>query len=481
MIDITAAFCRLEEIVLMIIKLIQPKMRMRPMDTGLKTRMAPSLALLTIANLFHPEHTVIIENENIETINFDEEVDIVGITVTVDVFVRATEIAKQFQTRGIPVVAGGIHITAFPDEAQKYFDVLSLGLAEKTWPDIIRDFQNGRLQKIYCCNHEILGKEIVAPGYHLIDTKKYLYCNIISTSRGCPFRCDFCYNSCNKTPYINRPIEDVINDIKAIGKRHIMFIDDNFIGNPQWTLEFVRAIRLMGLKWNAAVSANIVDMLDLLDEMALSGCESLFIGFESLSETAIKNVHKYQNNIRKYEKLVTEIHKRGIMVNASFVFGLDDDDVTTFQTTLDWIVRNKIETVTSHILTPYPGTKLYEQLLKEGRIIDFDLSKYNTAHVVFKPKKMTPEELYNGYIWIYKQIYSTKNILRRMPKAAKQRITYLLFNFVYRKFGKITAKICELVSYELVGAIAEKLSYFMGDRTSKKNNLGESHYRNEVM
>jgi len=445
----------------MIIKLIQPKMVMRPMDTRLKTRMSPSLALLTIANMFHREHTVIIENENIEDINFDEVVDIVGITVTVDVFDRALEIAKIYQSKGITVVAGGIHITALPEQAKEYFDSIVVGLAERTWPDIIRDFQDGILKKIYYCNHEITGSEIVSPGYHLIDSKKYLYCNIISTSRGCPFHCDFCYNSCEayKTLYINRPIEDVIADIKTIGKRHVMFIDDNFIGNPQWTLEFVRAIRPMKLKWNAAVSTNIVNMLDLLDEMALSGCESLFIGFESLNESAIKNVHKHQNNICKYEILVEEIHKRGIMINASFVFGLDDDDAATFKTTLDWIIKNKIETVTSHILTPYPGTRVYDQFIKDGRITDFNFSKYNTANVVFKPKKMTAEELYNGYIWIYEQIYSTKNIIKRMPKTYKQRIPYFLFNFLYRKFGKVTEKLCELITYERVGKIAEKLSY----------------------
>ena len=445
----------------MIIKLIQPKMIMRPMDTQLKTRMTPSLGLLTIANIFHEDHTVIIENENIEEIDFDEVVDIVGITVTVDVIIRAAEIAKIYRSKGIPVVAGGIHITAFPEEVKKYFDVISIGLAEKTWPDIIRDFQEGKLKSTYSCDSEMKGSEIVSPGYYLIDKKKYLYCNVVSASRGCPFQCDFCYNSSEafKKLYINRPIIDVMADINTIGKRHVMFIDDNFIGNPKWTLDFVRAIRPLHLKWNAAVSANIVDMHDLLDEMALSGCESLFIGFESLNESAIKNVHKGQNNIRKYETLVEEIHKRGIMINASFVFGLDDDDATTFQTTLDWIVKNKIETVTSHILTPYPGTKVYNEFIKNGRITDFDFSKYNTANVVFKPQNMTAEELYNGYLWIYKQVYSIKNIFKRMPKTHKQRAPYLLFNFVYRKFGKVTDKLCELITYERVGKIAEKISY----------------------
>ncbi len=445
----------------MIIKLIQPKMRMRPMDTKLKTRMSPPLGLLTIANMLSDEHTVIIENENIEEINYDEPVDIVGITVTVDVATHATEIAKRFRKMGIPVVAGGIHLTAFWEESQKDFDVVCVGLAEKTWPNIVRDAEAGQLKKVYRCNEKLTGSDIVSPGYHLIDKKKYLYCNIVSTSRGCPFRCDFCYNSCDayKHMYLNRPIADVIADIKAIGRRHIMFIDDNFIGNPKWTLEFVRAIRPMKLKWNAAVSANILDLPELLDEMALSGCESLFIGFESLNEKAINNVHKGQNHSGRYEALVEAIHKRGIMINASFVFGLDNDDATTFQTTLDWIVKNRIETVTSHILTPYPGTKVYKEFDEQNRITNYDFSYYNTANVVFKPQNMTAEELQEGYLWIYRKVYSFKNIMKRMPKANKQKIPYLLFNFVYRKFGKLTEKICELVTYERVGRIAEKFSY----------------------
>lgn len=238
-----------------------------------------------------------------------------------------------------------------------------------------------------------------------------------------------------------------------------MFIDDNFIGNPQWTKEFLKAIQPLKLKWNAAVSANIGAMPDLLDEMKKSGCQSLFIGFESLNNGAVNNVHKKQNSTGKYEVLVDEVHKRGIMINASFVFGLDGDDCTSFQTTLDWIVRNRIETVTSHILTPYPGTAVYEQFVRQGRIIENDLSKYNTANVVFQPKNMTPEELYHGYLWIYKNVYSFKNINKRIPKSRNQWIPYLAFNFIYRKFGRLTKKICNLITYRRIGKFAEWISY----------------------
>jgi len=152
------------------------------------------------------------------------------------------------------------------------------------------------------------------------------------------------------------------------------------------------------LKWNAAVTSNIVDMPELLDEMTEAGCQSLFIGFESINSKSLESVHKVQNSVNKYEKLVDEIHKREIMINASFVFELDEDDVSIFKSTLEWIVENKIETVTSHILTPYPRTKLYSSLLKQNRIVDFNLASYDTAHVVYNPKNMIEEEFSISFI-----------------------------------------------------------------------------------
>lgn len=445
------------------IKLIQPKMLTRPMDTKLKTRMSPSLGLLTLANLTPKEHDLIIENENVENIDFDEPVDLVAITVTVDVMNRAIEISKEFQKRGVTVVAGGIHITSDPESVVNSFDVIAVGMGERIWGEILRDKEKDELKKVYYDMEMMEGKEIISPKYSLIDNNKYLYTNIISTSRGCPFQCDFCYNSCENMikTYVNRPIKDVIADIKELKTRHIMFIDDNFIGNPKWTKELLKEIKPFKLKWNAAVTANIGDMPELLDEMKEAGCQSLFIGFESINNNSIKSVNKVQNSVNMYEKLVDEIHKRGIMINASFVFGLDEDDVSVFKNTLDWIVKNKIETVTSHILTPYPGTKLYSSLLKENRIIDFNLSNYNTAHVVYEPKNMTKEELYNGYIGIYKKIYSFKNIIKRLPKSKKQWIPFLAFNFLYRKFGKFSELLCNIVSYKTIGEVSRWLAYYI--------------------
>lgn len=446
----------------MYIKLIQPKMKKRPMDTDIKTRMAPPLGLLTIVNILRDKHKVVLENENVQEIVYDDNPDIVGISVTVDTLPGAVEIARKFRKKGITVVAGGIHVTTaeklIPTDC---FDVLCVGPAEGTWRDIVSDYENGKLKKVYRCSKNICGHDIASPAYDILDKDKYLYCNVVHTSRGCPFRCDFCYNSGNEQKYLNREIDDVISDIKAVGTKHIMFIDDNFAGNPKWTREFLNAIKPMKLKWNAAVSINAAFDDELLDLMKDSGCRSLFIGFESINPTSIKDVHKIQNSTETYEKAIKAIHDRGIMINASLVFGLDGDTKETFRATLDWIVKNKIETVTSHILTPYPGTALYDRMKKENRIVTDDLSLYNTAHVVFKPMNMTANELYDGYIWIYKQIYSLKNIFRRMPDCKKQRPAYLMFNLLYRKYGKFTDFLCRRITYKRIGIWGEKLSKYL--------------------
>ncbi|MBR1931852.1 MAG: radical SAM protein [Lachnospiraceae bacterium] len=441
----------------MYIKLIQPKMRKRPMDTDIKLHMAPPLGLLTIASLLRHEHKVVLENENIQPINYEDKPEIVGISVTVDTLPKAIAIAKRFREKGSIVVAGGIHITTatelIPDNC---FDALSVGAAEGTWPHIIEDYQQGCLKYIYRCEKKLTGSDIISPAYDFVKKNEYLYCNVVHTSRGCPFRCDFCYNSTKEHQYINREISDVIADIQMTGSKHIMFIDDNFAGNPQWTREFLEAIKPLRLKWNAAVSINAAYDSELLDLMKASGCQSLFIGFESINPHSIQDVHKLQNHTDNYEKAIREIHKRGIMINASFVFGLDGDTRETFRTTLDWIVRNKIETVTSHILTPYPGTALYDRMKQEGRIVSDDLSLYNTAHVVYRPLNMSAEELYAGYIRIYKDIYSLKNIFRRLPDCKEQWASYLLFNLMYRKYGKFTDGLCKLITYERIGWLAEK-------------------------
>jgi radical SAM superfamily enzyme YgiQ (UPF0313 family) len=429
----------------------------------LKTKMSPPLALLVLAGLTPAGHEVAIVNENVEEIDWKADADLVGITITLDVMPRACRIAESFRRRGIPVVAGGIHVTCSPEECIAHFDAICIGAAERVWKHIIADAEQRCLKREYFDMEGFQGREIASPQYDRIDKRKYLYTNVVATSRGCPNRCAFCYNSCRHRHYILRPIADVLRDIAALGTRHILFIDDNFIGKPEYTRELLYALAGMDLIWSAAVTTKILHEPDLLDLMARTGCQSLFIGFESINTDSLASVNK-DNRVEQYERLVEAIHRRGIMINASMVFGLNGDDQGTFKRTLDWLVKMRIETLTAHILTPYPGTELHRKMRAEGRITDDNLEKYNTAHVVIKPAGMTATELYAGYLWIYKEFYSLRNIVRRFPKQKAQRKSYLLFNLFYRKYGRLTSLAARIVPLYSLGKLAARLSYNLSSR-----------------
>lgn len=446
------------------IKLIAPQMSLRPMDSEYKRRMSPSLSLLTIAALTPPEHTVTIADENTGLLSRNDTPDLVGITVNVDTSSRAYAISRRYQALGIPVILGGIHVSANPDEALQHADAVCIGEAEPVWGRVLADVQAGCLQSRYSTEVPIDAGRIPEPRWDLLDTRRYLYTNIVCATRGCPYKCAFCYNSCDYVHHTHRarPVEHVIREIERLGTKQVMFIDDNLIGNIGYAWELVRALDSLGVCWHAAVSANIGEHLDLLDAMRASGCKSLFIGFESINGNALQSARKHQNHTIRYERTIREIHRRGMMVDASLVFGFDEDGPDVFDWTLEWLVVNKIETMTAHILTPYPGTRLYKRMLAEDRIDDFDWSHYNTAHVVFRPKHMSKDELYAGYLRMYDEFYSFKNILKRMPEQAAVRIPYFLFNFGYRKFGKFTSKVAGSGGMNVIGRVARRLSYGIG-------------------
>ncbi|MBU1877605.1 MAG: radical SAM protein, partial [Chloroflexi bacterium] len=323
------------------IKLIVPRMSLRPMDSEYKRVLSPSLALLTVAALTPAGHEVSIADENAGALNLCDTPDLVGITVNVDTSTRAYAIAAQYRERGIPVVMGGIHVSANHDEALAHADAVCIGEAENLWGQIVRDAAAGCLQQRYLGDEPADLAGTPQPRWDLIDPSRYLYTNVVCASRGCPFACEFCYNSCDYVHhrYRTRPIAHVIDEIRRLGTRQVMFIDDNFIGNVAWTLSFLQAIRPLDLKWHAAVSANVGLHPDLLDEMQATGCQSLFIGFESINQASIEGASKRQNHVDEYEELIRAIHARGIMVNASLVFGFDHDTPNVFQDTLAWLVR----------------------------------------------------------------------------------------------------------------------------------------------
>ena len=425
------------------IKLISPRMSRRPMDSAWKTRMSPPLALLTLAALTPAPHRVTLEDENIERPQPHETPDLVGLSVKADTFPRACEIAAGYRARGIPVVFGGIHPTACPEDCAAHADAVAMGEAEPLWAQILRDAQTGALRPRYQSESPPDLSAAPVPRWDLLRGKDYLFTNTLFTGRGCPWRCDFCYNS---SPHLDarhraKSVPQVLREIDSLGTDHVMFIDDNFIGSPARARDLLLALRPRGLTWHTAVSADIGRHPELLDLMAQSGCRSLFIGFESVDQSNLLRCQKRQNHRDEFDGTIREIHRRGILVNASVVFGFDGDGPEVFDATVAWLETNRVSSMTAHILTPYPGTRLYRQLAEAGRILDHDLRHYNTSRAVFRPARMSPAELEAGYLRAYRRFYSFASIWRRRPLASAQRIAHLEFNLLYRKFGPFTSRL----------------------------------------
>lgn len=443
------------------IKLIAPRATVRPMDSAWKTRMSPPLSLLVLGALTPPEHEVTVEDENIERGRRHDNPDLVGITVKVDTFGRAADIARHYRRRGIPVVVGGIHATACPEQCAAIADAVVIGEAELLWPRVLRDVAGGTLQREYRNQGPVDIENVPVPRWELLREKSYLFTNTLRIGRGCPWRCDFCYNSAGNIDarYRMKSTAQILEEIRSLGVRDVMFIDDNFIGDPRRATALIRELRDLDLTWHTAVSADIGRRPELLDLMASSGCKSLFIGFESVNQRSLLACHKGQNRIEQFDRTIAAIHARGMMVNASVVFGFDADTQSVFGDTLDWLLRSRVASMTAHILTPYPGTRLHAQWLQEGRILDHDLRHYNTAHAVFRPRHMSPLALERGYRWIYNRFYSWAGIAARMPACRDQRLAYLQFNLLYRKFGKGTCWLGKAFGMRRLAKLARRIAY----------------------
>lgn len=443
------------------IKLISPQVTMRPMDSAFKRQMAPPLALLTLGALTPPRHRVTVADENVEPLDTSDAPDLVGVSVKADTAGRSFDIAAAYRRRGIPVVFGGIYATTCPGACRPHADAVVIGEAESLWEGIVADAERGGLSPTYRADEPPDLAQAPAPRWELIAEKNYLFTNTLTVGRGCPWRCDFCYNSSPNLPagYRMKPVARVLEEIASLKTRHVMFIDDNFISDPAYAVDLLRAFQPLGLVWHTAVSADIGSRDEILDLLAASGCKSLFIGFESLSADSLKAVNKRQNRVGAYAQTVEKIHARGMMVNASVVFGFDGDTPAVFDDTVDWLVGQGVETMTAHILTPYPGTRLYARLKEEGRIVDHDLTHYNTSRAVFTPAGMTARELEEGYLRAYRRFYAWGSILRRFPRDSRRRTPYLLFNVGYRKLGAAAAALGALGLMRAAGRAGARVSY----------------------
>jgi radical SAM superfamily enzyme YgiQ (UPF0313 family) len=378
------------------------------------------LPLTMVAALTPPEHQVSICDENIEAIDWDCDADVVGITFMTALAPRAYEVAAAFRGRGKIVVAGGYHATLCPDETAEHFDAVVAGEAEGLWPRVLADIEAGRLQRVYRTFQPADLSVTPLPRRDLTagTARHYVTTNAVQTGRGCPHSCRYCsITAFHHRNHRSRPVETVLEEVRQIPSRDFMFVDDNIIGDPEYAARLFQGLAGIGKRWVGQCSIKIADNPRLLGLARASGCRGLFIGIETLNPQNLAEMAKGFNDSPRYAERLAAIRRAGIAVELSVMVGMDKDDVSVFSRTLDFLQAVNAQALQLNILTPLPGTPLFEDFQKAGRITDRDWSHYDFRHVVIRPAAMTGEELQDGADWLYRQFYRLDRIVVRTLRS----------------------------------------------------------------
>lgn len=378
-----------------------------PFFRPIKYSLFPPLGLATLAAYLREDDEVSIQDEHVETLDLDDEPDLVVIQVYITSAYRAYQIADHYRAKGTYVALGGLHVTSLPDEAAEHADAIFLGPGEDTWHVFLDDFRARRPGKLY---RSTLRTLVGVPPIRrdLIKRHLYLVPNSLVVSRGCPHVCDFCYKEAffkGGRGFYTQEVDDALAEIERLPGRHLYFLDDHLFGNPRFAAALFDGMRGMGRLWQAAGTVQSVLKPGLLEKAVEAGLRSLFVGFETLNPDSLLEQRKHQNLNRDYGAAIRRLHDLGVMVNGSFVFGMDHDDETVFDRTVAWAIEQGIETTTFHILTPYPDTALFQRMEAEQRITTYNWDLYDTRHVVYKPAKLSPEVLEAGYWRAYRDFY----------------------------------------------------------------------------
>ena len=386
-------------------------------------------------------------DENIEEIDFSAiEADLVGISLMTCTALRGYEIGDAFRLRGVKVVLGGMHVFFLQDEALAHADAIVIGEAEYAWNDLLDDFFAGRLKKSYRAAkfHDLKG--LPRPRLDLLKPGAYSFPNIVETSRGCPNKCNYCaVTEFWGSKFRFRPIEEVIDEIKALPLGDLLFIDDNLFGHSARSKELFRAMIPLKRRWVGQGDLRLSRDPELLELAARSGCKWLFMGFETTNVENLKALGKARlNRAPEYEKSISTIHNSGIKILGSFMFGLDNDGPDVFARTLDFCIANRLECANFYILTPLPGTKLFEVMKDQDRIEHFNWSRYDANHVVIKPAHMTKKELMEGYIRTYRAFYSMRSIARRALTTKRDKIQTVAMNIGRKMNARYFEEGCRL-------------------------------------
>jgi radical SAM superfamily enzyme YgiQ (UPF0313 family) len=378
--------------------------------------------------------------------------EIVGISVHLTFAKRAYELAQWYRARGSKVIFGGLHVLSCPEECAAHCDSLAMGDGVQLWPKILADFERGELKQRYHAPYESNYCDDPPPRREILARKSFLTTTSLIATRGCHNRCGFCYLATEglRMPYRMRRPEQVAAEFAADSQPYAVFVDNNLGSRRDYLHSLCTALRPLNKIWCAAVTIDVTDDPSLIRNMALAGCTGVFIGFESLSDQNLNDAHKKTPRTADYARRVRMLHDYGIQVNGSFVLGFDHDDKSVFARTADWIDENRLECATFHILTPYPATPLFRQMESERRLLHRDWTLYDTAHCVFRPKHMSPEELEHGYAWMYQQLFSHRSIWRRRPEDWGAVLPYIAMSYLYKKSNRIWH---QLIKHDLVRAV----------------------------
>lgn len=384
----------------------------------------PNLGLLTVAGCIPDNYEVsFIDEDHGVTVEFDKYFDIVAITGMTQQINRAYEIADAFRVNGAYVVIGGIHATIMPQEALTHADTVFIGEGEGVWPEFLSDYEMNKPKKIYRSEQFIDISASPVPRYDLLDTSLYSSYSI-QTTRGCPRTCSYCtlpimYGS----TYRHKNVEQILTEIEAVKKiapnAFIFFADDNMFINREHSKKLLRELAKYDISWGTQTDISIADDEELLSMMSKAGCHWVFVGFETVTKKGLDFLDEKRwkaNQLNNYEKSIERIHNNGLNIWGSFMFGGDNDDSSVFEETLNFTLRNGLYSGSFTILTPLPGTPIFNNYKSENRIIDFDWSRYTFWDVVYKPAHLEPDELAKGVAWVYDNFYSQENVQLRTAK-----------------------------------------------------------------
>ena len=424
------------------IQLISPAGDIHRSKTGIfkrSLRYAP-LTLTTLAALVPEElkADVVIQDEGVEPLDLSFSADLVGISAITGTAPRAYEIADELRSRGHKVILGGVHPTLLPEEAQQHADAIVTGYAESSWPDLLRDFDRGRLETHYyrTTGRDLQGLPIAKR--HLLKKKSYATINSIEATRGCPHKCEFCVvPTAWHGIYARRPVEEVIAELSTFKGRHALFIDLSPVEDVAYAKSLYRAMIPLKMRWVGLATTRLAEDEELLRLAAQSGCKGVLIGFESIDQNTLNETRKHFHHAKWYAEYVKRLHDHGIGIQGCFVFGFDNEDESIFERTVEFVDKAKIDLPRYAVATPFPGTPLYKRLESQGRLLHRNWSLYDVEHVVFEPKHMSPERLQEGLQWSWEQSYSWPSFFRRLSGAPWSILPlWLSTNLGYRFFAR---------------------------------------------